>query len=206
MPPKNQYTKEKIVEAALAVVREEGMEALNARKVAESLGGSTQPIYSFYGSMDELKTDLVEAAYQVVLEYMRAGTDQESSFLALGLGYLEFARSEPQLFRFLFLSGSSKWSFLGDESPLFGLTDKMREDFPLSGMPEEVLKQLLKDMSIYTHGICALSHINEFPLSREEERKMLHDMGGRLIAMAFIMREKPDVLAEWAGHFEEEHN
>ena len=55
MPPAIRYDRQQILEAALALVREEGAEALNARAVAKRLGCSTQPIFRAFANMDELK-------------------------------------------------------------------------------------------------------------------------------------------------------
>lgn len=43
MPPKVKVTKEEIIAAALEILRQKGMEAVNARAVAAALGCSTQP-------------------------------------------------------------------------------------------------------------------------------------------------------------------
>ena len=48
MPPKVKITKEDIANAALEIVRENGVSALNARAVALKLNSSTQPIFSNY--------------------------------------------------------------------------------------------------------------------------------------------------------------
>ena len=55
MAPKQIITKEIILEAAFKITREMGFENVNARSLAKALGCSTQPIYSRYTNMDELK-------------------------------------------------------------------------------------------------------------------------------------------------------
>lgn len=47
-------TKERILKAAAEVVRKEGAEALNARRIAAEIGCSTQPVYSQFRNMSEL--------------------------------------------------------------------------------------------------------------------------------------------------------
>lgn len=44
MPPKAKITKNMIIDAAFQVVREAGVESINARTVAERLNCSTQPV------------------------------------------------------------------------------------------------------------------------------------------------------------------
>ena len=46
---------EDIEQAAVNLVRANGLSALTARGVADALGVSTQPVYSSWGSMDALR-------------------------------------------------------------------------------------------------------------------------------------------------------
>ena len=62
MPPKVKVTKEEIINAALALVRENGTDAINARSIAASLACSTQPIFSNFATMEELQKDVILAA------------------------------------------------------------------------------------------------------------------------------------------------
>ena len=62
MPPKVKITKEEITAAALELLRQRGMEAINARAVAKELGCSTQPIFSNYSTMTGLFADVLAAA------------------------------------------------------------------------------------------------------------------------------------------------
>ena len=71
MPPKVKITKEDIVSAAVGVVREQGAEALGARQVAAALGCSTQPLFSNFASMEELRSAVVAYAYNLCGQYIR---------------------------------------------------------------------------------------------------------------------------------------
>ena len=55
MAPRVKVTGETVVNAAVEVVRECGAQALNARALAARLGCSTQPIFSNFASMEELR-------------------------------------------------------------------------------------------------------------------------------------------------------
>ncbi|MDE6710288.1 MAG: TetR family transcriptional regulator [Oscillospiraceae bacterium] len=70
MPPKSRVEKEDIIQAAADIVRENGIAALNARAVAAKLGVSTQPIFSNYSTMEELKGDVLDYAYNVYAGYL----------------------------------------------------------------------------------------------------------------------------------------
>lgn len=62
MPPKVKIQKQEIIEAAVALVRQSGPQAINARSIAAALDCSTQPIFSNFASMDALRLAVVAAA------------------------------------------------------------------------------------------------------------------------------------------------
>ena len=73
MAPKNKFTKEEIICAALDVVRAGGIGALTAKAIADILGVSTRPIFSYYKTMDEVKADVREAASELYEKYSEEG-------------------------------------------------------------------------------------------------------------------------------------
>lgn len=109
MPPKVKITKDEILKAALGIVRKGGAQALNARALADALGCSTQPVFSNYPGMDELRADVDRAAYELYREYLASGAKRSDvpKYKAFGLAYIEFAKEEPELFRLLFMCDRS---------------------------------------------------------------------------------------------------
>ena len=105
MPPKVKVTKEEIIAAALEILRQKGMEAVNARAVAAALGCSTQPIFSNYSSMGALQHDVLAAGYaeynRWIEQQMKEG--RYPPYKASGMAYISFARRQSQLFKVLFM-------------------------------------------------------------------------------------------------------
>ena len=67
---KKQISVEQIVQAAVSLVSEQGMDALNARSVAARCGCSTQPIYLCFDSLLGLKkavTAQMQKCYDVYM-------------------------------------------------------------------------------------------------------------------------------------------
>ena len=62
MPPKPKFTKDEIVDAALDIVSRDGVEAMTAREVGERLSSSARPIFTVFGSMEELYGEVRKAA------------------------------------------------------------------------------------------------------------------------------------------------
>jgi AcrR family transcriptional regulator len=103
MPPRVKFTKEEIVEAALRVTREGGIDSLTARSLAAELGASTRPMFTYFETVDELKHEVHEAAKDVYKTYIERGLAEPVPFLGVGQNTISFAREEPELFRLLFL-------------------------------------------------------------------------------------------------------
>ncbi len=104
MPPKVKFTKEEIIGAAVAVVREKGFSGLTAREIAAGLHTSTRPIFTYYDSMEQLKRDVFEAAKEIHKQRIKQGLKHKIPFLGVGLQYIAFAREDPELCRLLFLT------------------------------------------------------------------------------------------------------
>ena len=110
MAPKNKFTKEEMIAAALRVVRAKGIDGLTAKTMAEELGTSTQPVFTGFGSMDGVKAAVHAAAMGVYDRYTAAGLKEEIPFLGVGRQYIRFAREEPELYRLLFLTRGQECS------------------------------------------------------------------------------------------------
>lgn len=110
MAPKNKFTREEMVEAALRVVRAKGIDGLTAKTLADELGTSTQPVFTAFGSMDAVKREVYAAAVRVYDGYANAGLKEKVPFFGVGMQYIRFAREEPELYRLLFLTRTQEYS------------------------------------------------------------------------------------------------
>lgn len=150
MPPKQQYSREQVIDAALDVVREQGSKALSARKIAEKLGSSTAPVYQQYGSMSELTRDTLRRVCRAITDRGRESyTSQE--FLNFGIGFVLFARDEPELFRALILEPHESRDLL--ESLQDVVIEKMQSVSAFSLLPYERRRSMLWRLSTFTIGL-----------------------------------------------------
>ena len=103
MPPKVKITKEDIIRTAVDLVRQRGIDAINARAIATALSCSTQPIFSNFATMDELLYDVLGAAQQCCIEYMEreVASGRYPAYKANGMAYIRFAKEEKELFKLL---------------------------------------------------------------------------------------------------------
>ncbi len=162
MPKQAKVGREDILNAAAEIIRREGEKKVNARSIARELGCSTQPVYSLFRNMEELKHALGEEAkrrYRAHIDgYLAKGGP--SRYQSYGMGFVRFARDEKGLFRFLFLGGHTN----GD--PFF--EDIVREMVTLYRMPEETARNLHADMSVFSFGLAVLVNGNSDALTEED--------------------------------------
>ncbi|MCH8179990.1 MAG: TetR/AcrR family transcriptional regulator [Proteobacteria bacterium] len=92
---------EAIVEAALAHIEAQGLEALSMRTLAAELGVAPNALYRYFPSKTELAFALADAAGHLLLAALRqaaAGLSMLDAVRATARTYLHFARTRPALY------------------------------------------------------------------------------------------------------------
>ena len=182
MPPKVKVTKEMFAEAAFALVRANGPEALTVRAIAEALGCSTQPVLYNFKTADEIR----EAAYEIADEFHSAyilprETDGDP-MLALGLNYVRFGCEEKHLFRFLFqtdkFGGTDVETLMGDPN-LSAVMAVMAEGL---GCGAAEAREMFLSFFCAAHGMASLLANNSMEYDEEQCRKMLEGVFFGMIA------------------------
>lgn len=95
--------KEMIISSSYEFARKNGIEEFNARNIAKYIKCSTQPIYSCFTSIDELKQVVKAKALDKYHEYILEGLKDKKPFKGSGLAYIKFAREESNLFKLIFM-------------------------------------------------------------------------------------------------------
>ena len=80
MPRATKFLKEDIIEAASAVVKKEGLSAINARRVAKELGCSVQPIFYQFENMEDLRQATILHIQKIYQSYMIEGSKEELAY------------------------------------------------------------------------------------------------------------------------------
>lgn len=182
MARKTLFSRHDILAAASAVVEQEGIGKLTARRVAEQLGASTAPVYSNYGSMDQLEMAVLQRAKDLMLDY---ATRRHTSnrFLNMGVGVLVFAREHCNLFRALFLDQTRGYDPAPELMPV--LLDVLATEPPLAQLSRAERERLLHHMAIFSHGLATWACTSPgiaTPLA--ESVACLEDVGGTLVRAA----------------------
>lgn len=175
MPPKPKFTREEIVEAALTLVSEKGIEALTSRDLAERLGSSARPIFTIFKNKEELLQDVRTAAMKRFEACVSRPCDYGPAFKRYGMQMIHFALEEPKLYQLLFMTEQDvAWSF---EDVLTNLgmfvtesMDIIQKDYDLS---DREARLLFRQIWIYTFGIGTLCASKVCHFSEEEISQML---------------------------------
>lgn len=155
--PEQKVVREAVLDAALSLVRERGESALSARAIAERAGCSVQPIYSLFGDMKSLLKALYDHARAWVAAYNREHEHRASNvFEANGFSHLRLARTEGNLFRFLYLSAHMDAASFEDVYRSVALPNVERCVVESSGLRPSAAHALYLHMIVYTHGMATM--------------------------------------------------
>lgn len=158
MPPRAKFTKKEIIQAAMQIVREHGLDAVTSRELGKQLGSSACPIFTVFSNMEDVKNEVIAEAKEIYKEYVMEGLKQEMAFRGVGFAYIKFAINEPKLFHILFMSEQSEPT---DIEHTLMLLEGNYEEILYSvketyGLQEEDAKRLYQHLWVYTHGIASL--------------------------------------------------
>ena len=189
MPPKVKITKEEILETAIALVRERGEQALNARAIARALDCSTQPVFFNFASMEDLRKEVIQAAYQRYLGFIQAEVERAEypRYKCFGMAYIRFAKEERELFRLLFMRDRS-----GEDitlSPDFDASVEMI--MQANGVSAEAARRMHLEMWTCVHGIGTMLATSFLSLEWELISEMLSDIYYG-VRSRYVMEEKKE--------------
>lgn len=150
--PKQRITREQVVDAAFRLARERGMEGVLVKELANRLGCSVQPIYTYCNSMETLRGAVEERTTAFVREYAARHRDPSDPFRSTGLAYLRLAKEEPHLYRIFFSrpQGGGNWEELYERE---ADPERGAELTRALGLSPAAARQLHLHMLLYTAGV-----------------------------------------------------
>lgn len=166
--PKQRITKEMVVDAAFELARNSGMEAVMVKNIADKIGCSVQPIYSYCKNMESLRQDVTGEVRAFVREYVAARLDREDLFRSTGKAYIKLAEEEPHLFRIFILHQREGISSLEDLYRAEAgphIAEFLADQLQIS---VSQAKELHLNMLIYTIGIGTIFSVTRPGISTKE--------------------------------------
>ena len=179
--------RQKILDAALEIISQEGYAALSMRKLAERIEYSAASIYLYFASREQIAQELSEAGFEELLGAIEAATfgkQAAEALYALGAAYVAFALKYPEIYRLIFMGDSEYMSVVYAENRPDNASAKAY------GMLVELAQQL-QDAGI-------ASKETELPVIAETILCMLHGVVSLRITCAGALSSSPEELVRLA--------
>lgn len=195
MPSSPKIPKETILQYALDMLIQDGYSSINIKALAKRIGCSTQPISWHFGNMENFRSALTEYALNYANKKMLSASEGMSAFFNVGIGYIDIAFDEPNLFRYLYMSGESGYHAGGFDILTTADTN--------SAMIEQIAKQVgisankvndfFRNIIIYTHGLACFVVSGLIKATKEELYEMVNQGAyGFMLQAGFDFNKEDD--------------
>lgn len=170
MPPKPKFTKEEIAMTALNIIKEEGINALTARNLADHLKSSARPIFTIFKNMEEVKQAARELALKEFEKYLGNYEDYSPAFKRIGMRMISYAIDYPEQYKLLYMEEYTKHqNFVQYQNELGDFKDIcikiLQKDHQLNQKEATIL---FEQLWIYAYGIGSLCAMKVCEFSEEE--------------------------------------
>lgn len=159
MPPKFKFTREEIIAAAFELTRKNGIGGVTARALAAELGSSTKPIFSLFQNMEEVQSEVMNAANTLYQSYIQKGMEEGRypPYKASGIAYIQFAKEEKALFKLLFMRDRTEERIEENREEIRPLLNIIMQNL---GIGEEEAFFFHLELWLYVHGMAAMAATN----------------------------------------------
>ncbi|AST95190.1 TetR/AcrR family transcriptional regulator [Shouchella clausii] len=190
MPPKKKFSTEQIIEAAWSIAKEEGIDSMTIRKVADRLGSSIAPIYVNFSDVEELKQAVVKKVSQIGQQMIHE-QNTGSPFGDIGAASLQFAQEYPALVRDLAMKPND---YLKNYDQDMGteLVNNMKTDPELAGFEEQELRMILLKMRAFQTGLTMMVVNRQLPpeFDLKSMRKLLDSVAEDVVIAAKLRKQE----------------
>lgn len=168
---KKTFTQPKIVDAAINLIRREGIQKLSARALAKELGSSTMPVYSTIESMGKLK-ELIFHKCMEIASGLRQKCHSDDVLTNYAMGHILLAKYEKMLFRLVWLDDS--WNRSIVKQMLDKTISRLHQDLLTEGKYNvgkdlPAFNDFLAKIWIVTHGLAVDINIGAFSYDIEHD-------------------------------------
>ncbi len=166
--PKQRITKDIVIAAAFEIARTSGMEQVLVKNIADKIGCSVQPIYSYCNNMEGLRQDVIQQACAFIRDFVAQHLDPNDLFRSTGRAYLQLAEEEPHLFKLFVLHERRGISSLEDLYEAEASPHVPQIIAKALNISISQAKQLHLHMLIYTIGIGTIFSVTTPGISADE--------------------------------------
>jgi AcrR family transcriptional regulator len=174
-------TANKIASAALAILEEEGAEAVSMRRVAEAVGITPMAIYHHFPDRQRLLTFITDAEFAKLVDRLRAlprGRTPKERLLHVMDYYIDYGFEHPRVFDYVFSryrDDARRFpdDFRAGRSPTMNLVaETVSEAMKAGVIRKDDVWEVAMDLWSFAHGYVALYRAGRFCLDQAAFRTL----------------------------------
>jgi AcrR family transcriptional regulator len=180
---KPKSTADRIANAALAILEQDGPGAVSMRRVAHAVGITPMAIYHHFPNREALLNTITDREFAKLLSHMQAhplrGT-LEQRLISVMEGYVDYAFVRPRVFDFVFTrvrAGARQFpkDFRARRSPTLNpIADMLALHMQEGGLKKDDVWEVAFALWAHVHGYVMLFRGGRIGLSEREFRQLLH--------------------------------
>jgi len=179
-------TRKNILDAAYAIVKEEGWQGLSMRKIADRIEYTAPIIYEYFSNKEAILQELTKKGFVSLIKMLETAksehTEPEQQLEAMWMAYWNFAFTDKEMYQVMFgveMTCCMQRCSEG-ETPYQLFTAVIREMMVASNPSEEVVKQKYFTFFSVIHGLISIN-ITSTGLSTSINNQILKDAIGGII-------------------------
>ena len=173
MPPRPKFTREELIQAALELAREGGLETIVARNLGKKMNTAPSTIFTHFSSVEEIRQAVMDMAREIYNGYVEEGLNMVPPMKGFAVQYIRFAMEESNLYSMLFMNKREDFKyvdFIINEGHYERIITAAKKDFSLNSEQAEFVYH---NMWAYAHGIAVMSATGVCKFSMGEISQML---------------------------------
>ncbi|WP_337966203.1 TetR/AcrR family transcriptional regulator [uncultured Flavobacterium sp.] len=174
-------TRTNILEAAYAIVKEEGWQGLSMRKIADKIEYTAPIIYEYFSNKDAILNELTGKGFLKLAKELQKARDKfekpEDQLEAMWMAYWDFAFTDTEMYQVMFGVQMSCCSqrCSAAEAPYKLFTAVIGEIMKNSNPSEDIIKQKYFTFFSVIHGLIAINIINKSDIMATINAQILKD-------------------------------
>ncbi|OXA88907.1 TetR/AcrR family transcriptional regulator [Flavobacterium hercynium] len=180
-------TRTNILDAAYAIVKEEGWHGLSMRKIADKIEYTAPIIYEYFSNKDAILQELTGKGFIKLakeLEKAKAKFEKpEEQLEAMWMAYWDFAFTDTEMYQVMFgvQMNCCSQQCSAQEKPYKLFTSVIAEIMKNSNPSNDVIKQKYFTFFSVIHGLIAINIINRSEVMETINNQILKDAIGGII-------------------------
>jgi AcrR family transcriptional regulator len=180
-------TRTNILDAAYAIVKEEGWQGLSMRKIADKIEYTAPIIYEYFSNKDAILQELTGKGFIKLAQELEKAKAKfpkpEEQLEAMWMAYWDFAFTDTEMYQVMFgvQMNCCSQQCSAQERPYKLFTSVIAEIMKNSNPSDEVIKQKYFTFFSVIHGLIAINIINRSEIMETINNQILKDAIGGII-------------------------